>query len=96
MGYILKVALILLAAFVVAVLLLGGIELLTLVRWKLRRCPRCRRRLAFPGWDWGEWRNKSVRQKTTVRGKPRGQIWECVICPHCAYPITARRMYPFS
>ena len=95
-AYMLRVALILGAAVVVAIVLLIGIELVKLVRWKLRRCPRCRQRLAFPGWDWGEWHNRSVRHKTRVRGKPRSETWACVICPHCAYPIPDRRLVLFS
>jgi hypothetical protein len=95
-AYMLTVVLILGAAVVAAVVLLVGIELIKLVWWKLRRCPTCHRRLAFPGWDWGEWHNRSVRQKTRVRGKPKRETWACVICPHCAYSIPARRVVPFS
>jgi hypothetical protein len=98
MGYLLTAVVILVGAFVGAVLLLNAIELLKLVWWKRRRCPRCRRRLAFSGWDWGEWHNQNVRNKEKVRGKlrERGVTWACVICPHCKYPIPARKLHAFS
>ena len=96
MASVLKVALILVAAFVLAVLLLGGIELMTLVWWKLRRCPRCRRRLALVGWDWGEWHNKNVRYSETVNGEPRDVPWVVVTCPHCRFEIALRKAPGFS
>lgn len=95
MSYVLIFPLILLAAFVVAVFLLGGIEFLTLVSWKLKRCPQCQRRLGFAGWSLSEWENENVRHTDTVNGEVRAVPWVVVTCPHCAFEIATREAPSF-
>lgn len=96
MGPILQVALIIATAFAVALVLLNVAELLKLVRWKLRRCPGCRNRLGFAGWDWSKWHNKNVRHSATVNGETRDLPWVIVTCPHCAFEIAVRKAPVFS
>jgi hypothetical protein len=96
MGTVLRVALILVAAFIVAVVVLNAVELLKLLWWKLRRCPRCRKRLGFAGWDWSKWHNKNVRHSETVNGETRDLSWVVVTCPHCAFEIAVRKAPVFS
>ena len=74
-----------------AVALLCGTEFARLVRWKNRRCPRCQGRLAFPGWDWGDWHNRTVRHTREVNGEVRASPWVVVRCPHCTFEIAVRK-----
>ena len=73
---------------VLGILVCLGLEWLELARWKLKRCPSCRRRLAFAGWDLSEWHKGHVLFCTyELNGETLEIPVDAVICPHCGFQI---------
>jgi hypothetical protein len=81
------------ASIPIALLILSGVELGTLALWKLRRCPNCRVRHGFAGWDWSEW---AMKYRFSARESGDGRFGDVVACPHCGYLRWVQDHKPFS
>jgi hypothetical protein len=71
--------------------ILFGSELLQLACWKLKRCPKCSKKYAFPGWDWAEWQNEYFFSIKELDDFPEDGYSRGVVCPHCGSDIRTGR-----
>lgn len=90
-----RIVAILLVAAVLAVIVLGTLEALHLAWWKLRKCPSCKRRWAFPGWNSAEWHSRHDVTTDELNGESLESPVEAIACPHCGFQIKTREAAHF-
>ena len=79
-------------AIPVVVLVVFNVGLVAeLAIWQRRRCPKCRKRYAFPSWDHYEWYN-TYWSRTESDEDPPEEIWELIRCPHCGHLRKVRKV----
>lgn len=74
-----------------------AIDLIRLLQWKMRSCPRCHHRFAFAGWELGNMcGSANMLHSCAINGERRSRPWVVASCRYCDFQLAIRKAPVFE